>query len=138
MPETARPGTTSGERRRAGDGSSRRRPGSGIPDGPSGGAVAPALWDALREAVLWAQAEWERAVEHAAGMDEVSTHLAQLCAAIRQQASGQNADLGGPAPQRALPPAGGPRSAPPSSSGPRRCPRPTRHNCSACWRPSSR
>ena len=26
------------------------------PDGPSGGAVAPALWDALREAVLWAQA----------------------------------------------------------------------------------
>ena len=63
------------------------------PDGPSGGTIAPALWDALREAVLWAQAEWERAIEHAAGMEEVSAHLAQLCAAIRQQASGQAAEL---------------------------------------------
>ncbi len=43
--------------------------------------------------MLWAQAEWERAVEHAAGMDEVTLHLAQLCSAIRQQGSGQNADL---------------------------------------------
>jgi signal transduction histidine kinase len=55
--------------------------------------VAPGLWEALREAVLWAQAEWERAVEHAAAMDEVTAHLAQLCAAIRQQASGLNPDL---------------------------------------------
>ena len=93
MPETARPGTTSGERRRAATGSSLQQSGLWDPDGPSGGAVSPALWDALREAVLWAQAEWERAVEHAAGMDEVSSHLAQLCAAIRQQASGHNADL---------------------------------------------
>ena len=91
-PEAALPGTTSGERRRAATG--------GVapvrvwdPDGPSGGAIAAPLWDALREAVLWAQAEWERAVEHAAGMDEVTAHLAQLCAAIREQASGQNADL---------------------------------------------
>jgi len=51
------------------------------------------LWDALRDAVLWAQSEWERAVEHASGMDEVTAHLAQVCAAIRQQASGQNPDL---------------------------------------------
>jgi signal transduction histidine kinase len=92
MPETAQPGTTSGERRRAATGSSAQVR-LWDPDGPSSGAIAPALWDALREAVLWAQDEWERAVEHAAGMDEVNLHLAQLCAAIRQQASGHNADL---------------------------------------------
>jgi signal transduction histidine kinase len=91
IPETTVPGTTSGERRRPSGGTAPSRVWD--PDGPSGGAVAPALWDALREAVLWAQAEWERAVEHAAGMDEVTQHLAQLCAAIRQQGSGQNADL---------------------------------------------
>ena len=92
IPEAALPGTTSGERRRPSPG------GAALvrvwdPDGPTGAAVGAALWEALREAVLWAQAEWERAVEHAAGMDEVTLHLAQLCAAIRQEASGQNADL---------------------------------------------
>ena len=92
IPEAALPGTTSGERRRAAAGSAAPVR-VWDPDGPSGAAVGPALWEALREAVLWAQAEWERAVEHAAGMDEVTFHLAQLCAAIRQQASGQNADL---------------------------------------------
>jgi signal transduction histidine kinase len=92
MPETALPGTTSGDRRRA--------PAGGAapvrlwdPDGPSGNAIAPALWDALRESVLWAQAEWERAVEHAAGMEEVTAHLAQLCQAVREEASGQSPDL---------------------------------------------
>ena len=90
IPETTAPGTTSGERRRSSGAAPTR---VWDPDGPSGGAIAPALWDGLREAVLWAQAEWERAVEHAAGMDEVTLHLAQLCAAIRQQASGQNPDL---------------------------------------------
>jgi signal transduction histidine kinase len=88
IPETALPGTTSGERRRAGqlyltpvrvwD-----------PDGPTTSAIAPALWDALRDAVLWAQAEWERVIEHAAGSEEATAHLAQLCLAVRQQASGQ-------------------------------------------------
>jgi signal transduction histidine kinase len=91
IPETTVPGTTSGERRRPSGGSAPVRVWD--PDGPSGGAVAPELWDALREAVFWAQAEWERAVEHAAGMDEVTLHLAQLCTAIRHQGSGQNADL---------------------------------------------
>ncbi|MGH7513530.1 MAG: sensor histidine kinase [Gemmatimonadales bacterium] len=90
-PETALPGTTSGERRRAATGSVPVRVWD--PDGPSGGAIAPPVWDALRDAVLWAQSEWERAIEHAAGMDEVTTHLAQVCGAIRQQASGQNPDL---------------------------------------------
>jgi signal transduction histidine kinase len=90
IPEAAT-GTTSGERRRAVAGPAPVRVWD--PDGPSGGSIAPPLWDALREAVLWAQAEWERAVEHAAGMDEVTLHLAQLCAVIRQQASTQSADL---------------------------------------------
>jgi signal transduction histidine kinase len=91
-PETALPGTTSGERRRATAAS-----GAPVrvwdPDLPTGGAIAASLWDALRDAVLWAQAEWERVVEHAAGMDEVTAHLAQLSAAIRQQAGGQDPDL---------------------------------------------
>ena len=91
IPETTAPGTTSGERRRPSPGAAPVPVWD--PDGPSGSLVAPGLWDALREAVLWAQAEWERAVEHASGMDEVTLHLAQLCTAIRQQGSGQNAEL---------------------------------------------
>ncbi len=90
--ETTRAGATSGERRRltqVGGGSS----GVWDPEGPSGDAVAPPLWDALRDATLWAQAEWERALEHASGMEEVTVHLAQLCAAIRHLASGQSPDL---------------------------------------------
>ena len=86
-PETALPGTTSGERRRAATGGAAPVR-VWDPEGPSGGAIAPALWDALRDAVLWAQNEWERAIEHAAGMEEVTAHLAQVCAAIRQHASG--------------------------------------------------
>jgi signal transduction histidine kinase len=93
-PETALPGATSGERRRAtAAGAAPARVWD--PDLPVGGAIVAPLWDALRDAVLWAQAEWERVVEHAAGMDEVTAHLAQLSDAIRQQASGQNPDLGG-------------------------------------------
>jgi signal transduction histidine kinase len=90
--ETARPGATSGERRRPTQVGSAA---SGVwdPDGPAGDAIAPPLWDALRDATLWAQAEWERALEHASGMEEVTVHLAQLCAAIRQLASGQSPDL---------------------------------------------
>jgi signal transduction histidine kinase len=63
------------------------------PDGPSTSAIAPALWDALRESVLWAEAEWERAMEHAAGAEDVTANLAELCTAIRQLASGHPADL---------------------------------------------
>jgi signal transduction histidine kinase len=55
--------------------------------------VAPLLWEALRESVLWAEAEWERVVEHAASAEEATAHLAQLSAAIRQEASGGTADL---------------------------------------------
>jgi signal transduction histidine kinase len=90
--ETVRPGATSGERRRPAQAGS---PSSGVwdPDGPAGEAIAPPLWDALRDATLWAQTEWERALEHASGLEEVTVHLAQLCAAIRQLASGQSPDL---------------------------------------------
>lgn len=92
-PETALPGATSGERRRAGSGG----PGPvrvWDPEGPLAGGIAPALWEALRESVLWAEAEWERAIEHASATDEVTTHLAQLSQAVREQASGQSPDLG--------------------------------------------
>ena len=91
-PETALPGTTSGDRRRA------AQPQAGPirvwdPDGPSTSAVAPALWDALHEAVLWTQAEWAQAIEHASSADEVSALLAQLSHAIRAEASGERGDL---------------------------------------------
>ena len=90
-PETALPGTTSGDRRRA------AQPQAGPirvwdPDGPSTSAVAPALWDALHEAVLWTQAEWAQAIEHASSADEVSTLLGQLSQAIRAEASGDRGD----------------------------------------------
>jgi signal transduction histidine kinase len=97
-PETALPGTTSGERRRHGYPAPHR---VWDPDGPTSGSIAPALWDALRDAVLWAQTEWEQAVEHAAGAEEINLHLAQLCTSIRQQASGQPADMEG-VPRNAL------------------------------------
>jgi signal transduction histidine kinase len=90
--EAAISGVTSGERRRP------TPPGSGSsgvwdPDGPSGEAVAPPLWDALRDATLWAQAEWEQVLEHASGMEEVTLHLAQICTAIRHLGSGQAPEL---------------------------------------------
>src|SRR3990172_937777 len=100
MPEIVRSGITSGERRRpAAAGTAPVRVWD--PDGPAGGAIAPALWEVLREAVLWTQSEWECAVEHAAGMEEVTAHLALLCTAVRQRASGQDADLP-PLPRNAL------------------------------------
>ena len=55
------------------------------PDGPQPPAIGAALWDALREAVLGTQGQWERALEHASGVEEVTTHLAQLSTAVRQQ-----------------------------------------------------
>jgi len=90
IPETALPGTTSGERRRAG---AVFTPPLRVwdPDGPTSPAIAPALWEALRESVLWTQAEWERVIEHAAGADEITAHLAPLTHAIRQQACGLEA-----------------------------------------------
>jgi signal transduction histidine kinase len=90
-PETALPGTTSGDRRRA----AQAQAGPirvWDPDGPSTSAVAPALWDALHEAVLWTQAEWAQAIEHASSADEVSTLLAQLSHAIRAEASSERGD----------------------------------------------
>ena len=44
-------------------------PAAGLgPRGPVSSAVAPALWDALKESVLSAEPEWERAVQHAAAV----------------------------------------------------------------------
>jgi len=93
IPETLLPASSSGERRRAAQ--EQRAPvRAWDPNGPEAGSVAPALWDALRESVLWAEAEWERVVEHAAGSEEATAHLAQLSAAIRQETAGTASDLG--------------------------------------------
>jgi signal transduction histidine kinase len=90
-PETLLPASSSGERRRAAQ-EARETVRAWDPNGPTAGSVAPVLWEALRESVLWAEAEWERVVEHAAGVEEATAHLAQLSAAIRQEAAGTGSD----------------------------------------------
>jgi signal transduction histidine kinase len=91
-PETLLPASSSGERRRATQ-EVRGAVHAWDPNGPVAPSVAPSLWEALRDSVLWAQAEWERVVEHAAGAEEATAHLAQLSAAIRQETTGTSADL---------------------------------------------
>jgi len=91
-PETLLPASSSGERRRAAQ-EPRGPVRAWDPNGPSTSSVSPLLWDALRDSVLWAEAEWERVVEHAAGAEEATAHLAQLSAAIRQEAAGSTSDL---------------------------------------------
>ena len=91
-PETLVPQSSSGERRRVAQEARTVR--AWDSNAPVAGTVAPALWDALRESVLWAEAEWERVVEHAAGAEEVTAHLAKLSAAIRQETAGSPSDLG--------------------------------------------
>lgn len=90
IPETVLPGST-GERRRATQGAPGA-PRVWDPDGPTAGSVAPALWDVLRESVLWAEAEWERVIQHASGAEEATAHLAQLCTSIRQEVAGSPAE----------------------------------------------
>jgi signal transduction histidine kinase len=90
IPETMLTGTT-GERRRA----PQEAPGAARvwdPNGPTGSSIAPALWDALRDSVLWAESEWERVMQHASGREEATNHLVQLCTALRLEASGLAAD----------------------------------------------
>jgi signal transduction histidine kinase len=92
-PETVLTSSNTGERRRTPqDTASATRVWD--PDGPTSGLVAPALWDALREAVLWAEAEWERVIQHASGAEEATAHLAQLCTAIRQEVAGLPSQTG--------------------------------------------
>ncbi|HET6796609.1 MAG TPA: HAMP domain-containing sensor histidine kinase [Gemmatimonadales bacterium] len=91
MPETVLPASSSGERRRIAQ-EAQAPPRAWDPAGATTESVAPALWEALRESVLWADAEWHRVVEHAAGPEEATAHLAQLSAAIRQEAAGLPAD----------------------------------------------
>jgi signal transduction histidine kinase len=92
MPEMVLPASSSGERRRIVP--DPAPPLAWDPAGTTAASVAPALWDALRESVLWAETEWERVVEHAAGAEEATAHLAQLSAAIRQEAAGVPANTG--------------------------------------------
>jgi len=91
-PDTAISGRTSGERRRAGPGYPSPPPKLWDADAPRPASIGPALWDALREAILATQAEWERAIEHASGADEVTSHLAQLSTAVRQHLLGSAAE----------------------------------------------
>jgi signal transduction histidine kinase len=86
-PETVLSGSTTGERRRTPQDVPN---GARVwdPDGPTAASVAAPLWDALRESVLWAEAEWERVIQYASGAEEATAHLSQLCAAIRQEAAG--------------------------------------------------
>jgi len=85
-PETVLTGSA-GERRRVAQDTTGPGP-VWDPHGPSAGSLAPALWDALRDSVIWAHSEWERVLQHASGTDEATAHLAQLSAAIRQEAAG--------------------------------------------------
>jgi signal transduction histidine kinase len=101
IPETALTGTTSGERRRMGPQPLAATLAVWDPEGPSGGGIAAPLWEALREAVLWAQSEWELVLEHASGAEEATAHLAQLCMAIRREAAGLDA-AGTPVPKNPL------------------------------------
>jgi signal transduction histidine kinase len=86
-PESAISPLTSAERRRAasGHGPGGLPPRLWDPDGPRPAAVGPVLWDALQRAVLATQSQWERAIEHASGAEEIGSHLAQLSIAVRQQ-----------------------------------------------------
>lgn len=86
-PESVLAGSSAGERRRT----PQDTPNAARvwdPDGPTSASVSPAIWDALRDAVLWAEAEWERVIQHASSAEEATAHLAQLCGAIRQEAAG--------------------------------------------------
>lgn len=87
-PETAISTSASGERRRVSPGSGSVAPRLWDPDAPRPAALEPALWDALHRAVLATEAQWERAIEHASGAEEIATHLALLSTAIRQQLMG--------------------------------------------------
>ena len=90
-PDTALSSPTSGERRRVGPGYTSPLK-VWDPDGPRPATIGPVLWEALREAVLATQTQWERAIEHASGADEVTVHLAQLSAAVRHQLAGTAGD----------------------------------------------
>ncbi|MGH7578848.1 MAG: sensor histidine kinase [Gemmatimonadales bacterium] len=87
-PDTAISGPTSGERRRVAPGHGGQPARLWDPDSPRPAAIGPALWDALHQAVLATQAQWERAVEHAAGAEEVTANLAQLSTVVRQHLAG--------------------------------------------------
>ncbi len=91
-PDTAISSPASGERRRVGPGYPSLPPKLWDPDGPRPAAIGPALWDALHEAVLATQAQWERAIEHASGADEVTSQLAHLSTAVRQHLLGPTAE----------------------------------------------
>jgi signal transduction histidine kinase len=90
-PETAISTPTGGERRRVAP-SQGGVPRLWDPEAPRPAALGAALWDALHRALLATHAQWERAIEHASGAEEVATQLAQLSTAIRLQLMGGAAE----------------------------------------------
>jgi signal transduction histidine kinase len=83
---------TSAERRRVAPGTPPPR--IWDPDCPTPAAIGPVLWNALHEAVLATQTQWERAIEHASGAEEVTNQLAQLSTAVRQHLLAPAAETG--------------------------------------------
>ncbi|MBA2628364.1 MAG: HAMP domain-containing histidine kinase [Gemmatimonadales bacterium] len=75
----------SGERRRAVPPS----PSAWDSDVPTDAAVADHTWNALREAVVKVQGQWESVVEDAASPEESLGHLARVAAAVREATCGR-------------------------------------------------
>ena len=92
-PDTALSGLTSGERRRVTPGHGSQTAKLWDPDAARPPAISPALWDTLHQVLLATQAQWERAVEHASGLEEVNNNLALLSTAVRQLLAGPTADI---------------------------------------------
>jgi signal transduction histidine kinase len=92
-PDTALSGLTSGERRRVTPGHGSQPAKLWDPDAAHPPAISAALWDTLHQVLLATQAQWERAVEHASGLEEVNSNLALLSMAVRQLLAGPTADI---------------------------------------------
>jgi signal transduction histidine kinase len=91
-PDIVVSGSTSGERRRVAPGYPSLSARLWDADSPRPAGIGSALWDALREAVLATQSQWERAIEHASGAEEVTSQLAHLSTAVRQHLVGPTAE----------------------------------------------
>jgi signal transduction histidine kinase len=92
-PDTALSGVTSGERRRVTPGSGSQPAKLWDPDASRPPAISAALWDTLHQVLVATQAQWERVVEHASGLEEVNSNLALLSTALRQLLAGPTAEI---------------------------------------------
>ena len=72
------------------------------PAGPEAGLLPAPLWDALRDAVLQVQAEWEQVVEHASSPEELTAYVAQVAQAVREAVATSEEPAWGDLPRTAL------------------------------------